>query len=1135
MADDREKKVLRALGLNTYSDPYSEASDGTFVTANNVNIDRPSLIEPRRGFQKVGNIVDATDITASLKINGNRAYIDDSTLKVELESFEPVVGEILPPEGGSFVDSVDLNENTFITTYNGIKKARGTSYTGGSLSKPVIQSIVGTDYSSISIGEGLSEGAFLGISFSFEKVLSDGSREVGPKTDTYILHRPIGGDPNFLVSVQVTAAEEGLSLVQHRTREVVSGDFSNLDQYYRAESVDLSSFDVSNGYREFEISKKGLHLIDDDYLLEDSRVDILEDAGIPQPANLYKQSSTGTGEYVAYRTVLGYKDSSGDLILGPPSKRIVVETATASHNVVLRSILPVNLEIGGKFLQLYRTKISSSSEPGDEMYLASEEEFSFSSRPSISYSRPITDTTVDDLLGVPLYTNASQEGLVNGNYEPPACKYIEEYQGHTFYANTSRKSEITLDLLGVGSEGIQDGYKLKIGDIWYVFANSTATAYTPTGEEVGGVDENEGGPFPIYIPPTTGSVTQDIIELANNIINKVAFTHPTVIAKSTSENSDNTDNLGSEIVFSEIEYNIDNNFTVKLTDSAGNSPVNKGFSPDIREGVVSIQETYPNRLYYSKYQEPEAVPLLNFLSVGDYNTIIHGIKSLRGMMLVFTNKGIYNLSGSTSNSFQIDLMDSTVSLVAPNSLVKLNNSVFGLFNQGVCQVSESVRILSRVIEGDLLEMVSDLDVYTKASAIGYESDRKYILRLEGGKTYVYNVVTKSFTTWDTEEGILTHDEELDRLRLIGSTGEFIERKSIDKTDHVDHDVDINISYVNGSILTVDIPELSSLTDKLLYNDEHTTAAIPASIGVGNEIEVNSTYVDFLQDSTEVKVLDKSTFTSATITEVSVGGDDRVVRINIGTSGTGYRNIGGLVSGDIITSGTSNVAEVLRVSIDTVTDPGSLLLELSEDWYTTGSVLVGKVEGPTLKIHRKVDNTHFKPLNQDLASISVGSVYKESESVSSRISNIDLDNGNFTVDNDLSWSTGQYTISKSIDIEVEWNPIYVSSPSELKQFSEATLVCVNPMSEVDLDFATLQSTQFEGVRISNSLDAAWGRFSWGSVQWGLEEYHELYRTFIPRGKQRATTLRPRIKESVVFNKFAVSGINVVYRNISTRNS
>ena len=64
------------------------------------------------------------------------------------------------------------------------------------------------------------------------------------------------------------------------------------------------------------------------------------------------------------------------------------------------------------------------------------------------------DNRLDGVNPVALYTNSTQEGILQGNHRPPICKDLALYKNFTFFANT--QSRAGLDLHLIGTDNLRD-------------------------------------------------------------------------------------------------------------------------------------------------------------------------------------------------------------------------------------------------------------------------------------------------------------------------------------------------------------------------------------------------------------------------------------------------------------------------------------------------------------------------------------------------------------------------------------------------------------------------------------------------------------------------------------------------------
>jgi hypothetical protein len=229
----------------------------------------------------------------------------------------------------------------------------------------------------------------------------------------------------------------------------------------------------------------------------------------------------------------------------------------------------------------------------------------------------------------------------------------------------------------------------------------------------------------------------------------------------------------------------------------------QAFSPQLpstaTSSTTSTADEFRNGLMYSRQNQPEAVPAVNMFRVGTASDPIVRILALRDALLIFKRKdGVFVLRGDAPLSFSISPLDSTAKIVAGESLVVLNNLIYGLFEAGICSVSDtSVAILSenvkdkiRTLYGQCLDQVID---YT--FGIAYESDNKYILALpqtedDTRATYqlIYNANSGTFDESNLDVGCGYVSSSDQKLYLGSGSSAYVksERKAYDSTDFCDY-------------------------------------------------------------------------------------------------------------------------------------------------------------------------------------------------------------------------------------------------------------------------------------------------------------------------------------------------------------
>ena len=493
----------------------------------------------------------------------------------------------------------------------------------------------------------------------------------------------------------------------------------------------------------------------------------------------------------AYRVVWGYRDLTNNLILGSPSQRIVVaNTSGGTRNVSLNFSIP-QVVTTAFFYQVYRAAqvLTANGEPSDEMNLVYEA--NPSSGEITAKQITFTDSVPESLRsGATLYTSPSQEGILASNDPPPFAWDMVNFRGSMIYLNTIGKQNRTVNILAVGgASGIQLNDTLTVGGI-------TLTAKNAENASL--------GEYQLF---TGGTPSQNITDTANSLV-RVANRYATNTVFYCYYTSGVND-LPGRILFEERGYGASAfAFTVSANGAAFNPTL-----PTSGTSIVSTNDVYQNGVYFSKTNQPEAVPITSFQLVGDASKrCLRGL-ALRDSVLIFKEDGIFRITGTTPSDFVISALDSSTNLLAPDSAVVLGDQVYCLADQGVVAVSDvGTQVKSRPIEDILLELYGvALDtVKYQSSGVSYESDRKYILFLpDSGSTvpvqaYVYHQFTNAWGRWRREEtcGYVRPTNNKLYVGNSDSNTVSIERKSYSLRDYADEGTTNSIVSFTGTTVVL---------------------------------------------------------------------------------------------------------------------------------------------------------------------------------------------------------------------------------------------------------------------------------------------------------------------------------------------
>jgi len=320
------------------------------------------------------------------------------------------------------------------------------------------------------------------------------------------------------------------------------------------------------------------------------------------------------------------------------------------------------------------------------------------------------------------------------------------------------------------------------------------------------------------------SPAQQIDETARSLVN--------IINKNTLESvyafyiSGPTD-LPGQILLEVRDIGI-NQFTVTADSAETGGSFNPSLPPYPNATEVKGEtEIKPNRVYFAKLQQPEAVPSLNFIDVGPEDKAISRILALRESLFILKEDGVYRLTGLDGN-YAVDLFDESTKIIAPDSAVVLNNQIYCLTNLGIAAISDTgVSLISDAVDSDIKVLTSSNYNFKNTSfGVSYETDFAYLLWLPSSVTdtvattvYRYSTKTNTFTTFELSKicGLVNPGD--DKLYLGTADTNYIERerKIFDRTDYADRDFELTIptDSVDGTSLKLSSSLDVSIGDALV--------------------------------------------------------------------------------------------------------------------------------------------------------------------------------------------------------------------------------------------------------------------------------------------------------------------------------
>lgn len=536
-------------------------------------------------------------------------------------------------------------------------------------------------------------------------------------------------------------------------------------------------------------------------------------------------------------------------------------------------------------------------------------------------------------------------------------------------------------------------------------------------------------------------------------------------------------------------------FEITSTDFSNNQLTIDAYPVLMRENfnptlpTISENLTKSNRIYYSKFRQPEAVPIANYFDIGSSDEEIKNIVALRDSLFVFKRDGIFKISGDSPNSFFITLLDKSAYLLTSDAVTVLNNIIYAFTSQGVVQVGESgVGIVSRGIENLLEKYYSPTysnvlkHIYMTAS----EEDRCLLLALPENPTSTYadkflrySILTQAWTEWTLTS---TCAVRLDNKFYLGAgnlNAIEIERKDFSKYDYADR-IFVKDILANGFI-SPNQYKLSNL----------------ANVEVGDQ---------FYQKQA-VTISKFNQLTAQLANDPSILALPPAQQTFYQTHKATY--------GDSIQNKLSVLGSTLNAHFSTTIFPTSFSASVTT-LYTQYNAFINILNTTTF-----LTFTNYPQLT-------------DYTYIEAPIKELDTQNNIAKLIVNAPFLEGEVEIHKAISTDFEYNPISFGDVGILKQIRYTSALFANAdLVLASLGFASDLSPYFEYVNFGLEGDGSWGTFLYNSTSWGGFGTQVPFRTIVPRQKQRCRFIRIRFKHKVAFYKYLFYGLSFDFDASSTR--
>lgn len=878
--------------------------------------------------------------------------------------------------------------------------------------------------------------------------------------------------------------------------------------------------------------------------------------------------------------------------------------ANTSKAVSLYITIPsdiINLSESGTtfFYQVFRSALFDLS---DDVIIVPDDELQqvFEGNPTsgeitAGFVGPFTDETPDTFRAqeLPLYTNPSQEGILQANYQAPLAKDIALYKNQLFFANTINKYNLLLSLItGEESSGPSDPgfipaaksflvnqgvtytaavfgtagdditiqiidpgtpnhalvFQFTGGDtVTITLATDGASVVTTTATQLvagfgtGSFVEVSGSGasplVPLAITNLSGGDDGSILTFTSDSMDfTITFIPDTedddfengliALIDPTQDTVDPSDDLSpgqiielmAQKIVKAVNRNVDNSFmnafyssgfndvpgqinfqsryleNLIFTITSNQTVTDEAFSPELSSpDAVATNETTINRVYYSKSQQPEGVPIINYFNIGSGDQAILRIMPSRDSLFVFKEDGIFTISGQEGEALQVNSLDNTCRIKGPETVVIGANQIYLFTDDGITQVTEAgARVISTQIEDKLLPF-PDTALFTGLSraafGIFYDTEKKYYLWMPtdpedqiATQCFVFNITTQTWTRLPITKTCGIINTRDNKMYLGAGDTQHLEqeRKSFTLFDYADRQFEnqiISLSYDTYE------EELSAVLQSV------------ADVEIGAAIQ----QIEYMRPYYFNRILTKLD------TNGRVGSD--------------YYSTLAVTEKSEILQGIVNLANKL----DTF-EGGTVYFDIIDAIPgTTPPIVLEKFNAlvDQLNIDTTIDQSNFPTVDQ-------------TPSFYSYITEIDEDTNTVIIQDNFDFEIGVITTYQAIETLITWAPNHAGNPAIWKHFREFNLMFSNTIArKFDIGFASDVSRNFMSDEFTDDSLAGYGIIEWGLKPWGSDPEPRAYRTYIPRVQQRCRYINAQFEHCRAFENYLLNGLSISYDSLTER--
>lgn len=600
----------------------------------------------------------------------------------------------------------------------------------------------------------------------------------------------------------------------------------------------------------------------------------------------------------------------------------------------------------------------------------------------------------------------------------------------------------------------------------------------------------------------------------------------------------------------EITYISPTSFSIsKFVSVAGN----RGAIIRASTSVTSQNDVKPNRIYYSKIHQPEAVPSVNFFDVGAQDKAILRIVPLRDSLFVFKEDGLYRISGDTS-PFRLDLFDSSLIVTAPDSVSVCNNVIFSWTTQGIQSLTEGgATVISRNIDNIILRLgsVNYTNFKSVTFGVGYESDNSYLVWTVtdfndevSTQAFRFSTLTTTWTNYDKTNTCGVINPADDKMYLGAGDTNYIEqeRKLFDRTDYADREISsafsnnflikpfvYKLSSVTGleigdSLIqdqTITVFEFNTLLEKLDFDPQVSQTNFFSTLELktgdnprlrllqlAQKLDLDPSIIannfEALIDDYNGTITANAAGLSTIIT--SAGHNLITGRTILITGSNSSPSINGTYQVNVIDANHFSIAKAVKI-------PGTAgvwqtLGQNEEDLkacYNKVCSVLNNDAGVSFNNYRFIDNNTL----QEAIIVDINTITRQ-----------------VTLNLDIQYLVGDIKVYKAIDSAITYLPITMGDPLNLKHMSEATLMYENRnITGATISFASDLMPELIDIPFKLDGNGIFGHSNFGSGYFGGLSNSAPMRTFIPRQSQRCRFLILRVNHKTAREDYRLLGATV----------